>query len=234
MLADVLAMTYYPLLKGVTLHPLLIEVNLGELELEFLVLSLWDLVALFPREGFELVEELSLEQSLVAPDGDKLVLPVIVLLVLAEVVYDPEELLEVGLKLIGGEDMHHLIIITELILLIIGLGEGDVIRVRVFAVADICLFGEMFQQLSLRGLISTDRWVLISSFDLFLLHCSRTLSGIRLSLVNDHFLHLDDRVLLILLRLGLLFTTSVTHCSANIIVGSLWNLVLYIRNSIIL
>jgi hypothetical protein len=124
MLVDVLAVTYYPLLKGVTLHPLLIEVHLGELELKFLVLSLWDLVALFPWEGFELIEELSLELSLVAPDGDKLVLPVIVLLVLAEVVYDPEELLEVGLEFIRVEDMHHLIIITELILLIISLGKA--------------------------------------------------------------------------------------------------------------
>jgi hypothetical protein len=124
MLVNVLAMTYYPLLKGVTLHPLFIEVHLGELELKFLVFSLWELVTLFPWEGFELVEELSLEQSLVAPDGDKLVLPVIVLLVLAEVVYDPEELLEVGLELISVEDMHHLIIITELVLLIISLGKA--------------------------------------------------------------------------------------------------------------
>jgi hypothetical protein len=127
MLVHVLAMTYYPLLKGVALHPLFIEVHLGELELKLLVFSLWELVTLLPWEGFELVEELGLEQSLVAPDGDKLVLPVIVLLVLAEVVHDPEELLEVGLKLIGGEDMHHLVIITELVLLIISLWEGDVI-----------------------------------------------------------------------------------------------------------
>jgi hypothetical protein len=127
MLVHVLAMTYYPLLKGVALHPLFIEVHLGELELKLLVFSLWELVTLLPWEGFELVEELGLEQSLVAPDGDKLVLPVIVLLVLAEVVHDPEELLEVGLKLLGSEDMHHLVIITELVLLIISLWEGDVI-----------------------------------------------------------------------------------------------------------
>jgi hypothetical protein len=55
------------------------------------------------------------------------VLPVTVLLVLAVVVYDPEELFEVGLKFISVEDMHHLIIITEFVLLIITLWEGDVI-----------------------------------------------------------------------------------------------------------
>jgi hypothetical protein len=56
MLVHVLAMTYYPLLKGVALHPLFIEVHLGELELKLLVFSLWELVTLFPWEGFELVE----------------------------------------------------------------------------------------------------------------------------------------------------------------------------------
>ena len=101
MLEDVLAMAYYSLLKRVTLHPLFIEVHLGELELEFLILSLWELVALFPWKDLKLIKELSLELSLVAPDGDKLVLPVIVLLVLAEVVYNPEELLEVGLEFIS-------------------------------------------------------------------------------------------------------------------------------------
>lgn len=102
-------------------------------------------MALAPWQDFELIEQLNLESSLSTPERQEFPLPVIVLLLLTEVVDYPEELFEVNLQLFSVEDLQHLFIITELVLLVVRLDECDLLRLRVLTFADISLLCEMLR-----------------------------------------------------------------------------------------
>jgi hypothetical protein len=94
MLEDILTVVDYPLLEFIILQPVFIEVHLLELELELLIFSLRNFMAL-PWENFELIEQLNLESSLSTPERQEFTPPIVVLLLLTEVVDYPEEFLEV-------------------------------------------------------------------------------------------------------------------------------------------
>jgi hypothetical protein len=68
MLEDVLTVIDYPLLEFIILQPVFIEVHLLELELELMIFSLRNSMALALWENFELIEQLNLETSLSTPE----------------------------------------------------------------------------------------------------------------------------------------------------------------------